>query len=579
MQKCPTCGAICDAAQTFCPEDGAALVPFILDGRYKILHRIGAGGMGAVYAAEHTQIGKKVAVKLLLASYAKIDEFRQRFEREARTTSKLTHLNCLQVSDFGVVDEGPYLVMEYLEGRSLSAALQEGPIERSRAVEISRQILSALSHAHSHGIVHRDLKPDNVFLVTQAGAKGDFCKILDFGLAKMMRDADKERKLTGVGIIVGTPAYMAPEQCTAAQTDHRVDLYAMGVLMYELFLGRRPFIANGNEEILRAHVFTDPENPRAIDPSISEALSKVMLKALAKFKEERHQSADDFLRALDETPEGKGIFPTLPDSPKAKHKTEEEKSTLREIQASDIIEMGGPSLIEKMALEKAAPKPSPNEPTTAAAAKKPDTPAPSPSAKPNPKLVAGGVLAVVLVGVGYFLVGGSKAAPAPPPPSAPASIVVVPEPIEPVPERPTIALAEDRSTLQAEKYLAAGDLSSMGREVMRLIKAEPKNPRVHYLHGIWVYKVGNKLWDTAKSLSKAVELDKAYAYDEILLKIIIATFDSDYGGAITTTRNLFTKTMPKDIAIETLRQCQESGSTAKIRRHCAETLKAIEPQE
>jgi serine/threonine protein kinase len=571
MQKCPKCGAIYEADQKSCPQDGSELVPFILNDRYKLLRKLGAGGMGAVYAAEHTQLGKKVAVKLLLAMYAKIEEFQQRFEREARTTSKLTHLNCLQVSDFGVAEEGPYLVMEYLEGRSLGEAIHAGRIERSSAVEISRQILSALAHAHSLGIVHRDLKPDNVFMVTQAGARGDFCKILDFGLAKLMRDTDKNLKLTGVGIAVGTPAYMAPEQCIAEETDHRVDLYAMGVVMYELFLGRRPFLVTDAQDILRAHVLTEPDAPRAIDPSISEALAGVMRKALAKSKEDRHQSAEDFLHALNETPEGKGIFPTLPQDAQAKIISEEEKSTLREFHASDIIEMGGPSLIEKMAVEKAAL--AAKEPKRDALAEPLEAIKRS-IKKVNPTVAIGVAAVLLLVVIVYSFTGD-----APPPQPTPAPIskpVAATAPTEPVSPWPQIVLEDDRSTLQAEEYLRDGNLSAAGRELMRLLKAEPKNARVHYLHGIWIYKDSKKLWDTATALSKAVELDQTYAYDEILRKLVVAAFDSDYGGAIITSRNLFTKTMPKDIAIETLRDCQENGGTPKIRRHCTETLKAVE---
>jgi serine/threonine protein kinase len=556
MLKCTFCGAVYDEEQKFCPDDGKPLIPFIIDGRYKILHRIGDGGFGEVYAAEHITIGKKVAVKLLRGAFAKLNEFRQRFEREAKAASRLSHLHCVQVTDFGVVEEGPYLVMEFLEGRPLSALMEKGKIEKKRAAQIGLQILSALSHAHTQGIIHRDLKPDNIMLVNQAGAKGDFVKILDFGLAKMVRDNQSEQKLTQAGMILGTPSYMSPEQAVASESDHRTDIYSIGFVLYEILVGRRPFVVTGTEEILRAHVFTAPSPPRSLNPSLSVEIEAMLLKALAKKKEERFQSAEEFLQALSATPEAQSDEAELAAlmqaiSPKTPAPVPEPSALLL---VTKDIEVGGPSMLSPALV-----------PTLKAAAKQP--------AKPGSKkllFVTAGLLVVVSVG---YLVWDNKEAPA-----VSISIPNLPAPAQQNPAsedpsaRPTLELAEDRPTLRAEELLANNELLALNKEISQLKAKEPKNPRVYYLHGLLFYKT-DKRYDAIEEFTTAVRLNLAYAYDEALLQAAVGGFETNFSRGIAKT--FFTKTLPKEIAVETLTNSAAQGATRDVREGAADTLRDL----
>jgi eukaryotic-like serine/threonine-protein kinase len=554
MRKCTFCGAVYDEEQKFCPEDGKPLAPFIIDGRYKILYRIGDGGFGEVYAAEHTTIGKKVAVKLLRGAFAKLKEFRQRFEREAKAASRLSHLHCVQVTDFGVVDEGPYLVMEFLEGRPLSALMEKGKIEKKRSAQIGIQILSALSHAHTQGIIHRDLKPDNIMLVNQAGAKGDFVKILDFGLAKMVRDNQSEQKLTQAGMILGTPSYMSPEQAVASESDHRTDIYSIGFVLYEILVGRRPFVVTGTEEILRAHVFTAPTPPRTLNPSLSVEIEAMLLKALAKKKEERFQSAEEFLQALSATPEAQSDEAELAAlmqviSPKTPAPIPEPSALLL---VTKDIEIGGPSLLVPAQV-----------PTLKATVK-----APQKSASSYLPLLIGALF--LMVGAGYLLSSNEEA------PAVPISTPKITSPnpvrIEAPPTRPTLVLADDRPTKRAEELLDNGDLSALNKEIVQLKTKDPKNARVYYLHGILFYKT-DKLYDAIEELTTAVRLNPAYAYDEVLLQTALGGFETNFSRGVA--KSFFTKTLPKDIAVETLAKGAATGTTRDVREGAADTLRAL----
>ena len=216
-----------------------SLVGQVVSGRYRILSLLGEGGMGAVYLAEHTLMRKRVALKLLHAEMSRDEEVLARFRREAEAAAHVEHPNVAAATDFGQTDDGAFfLVLEYVEGTSLRDTLQKGALSAERSLHVARQIALALERAHGAGIVHRDLKPENVMLV-QRGDDPDFVKVLDFGIAKveshLQRDAGQP--LTRLGTILGTPEYMAPEQALGEAVGPGADLYAVGVILYEMLTG------------------------------------------------------------------------------------------------------------------------------------------------------------------------------------------------------------------------------------------------------------------------------------------------------------------------------------------------------
>jgi tRNA A-37 threonylcarbamoyl transferase component Bud32 len=281
----------------------------LIGDRYRLLQRIGEGGMGAVYRAEHTLMKKTVACKLLHGELGHVEEAVRRFEREAQSASRLSHPNIIAVTDFGRTGSGElYLTMEYVPGLPLAEVMDRaresgGRLSLPRALGIVRQMLSALAHAHSQGVVHRDLKPANVMLTRAPDGQGeDHVKILDFGIAKMSQElAEGEQPLTQAAMVFGTPSYMSPEQATAQEVDARADIYACGVILYELVCGRKPFVASDLVKVMAMQV-TAPV-PRfaeaAPDARLPAALEVVVMRALEKERERRYQSADEFRAALD----------------------------------------------------------------------------------------------------------------------------------------------------------------------------------------------------------------------------------------------------------------------------------------
>lgn len=310
MKRCPTCSAPCLPSQAFCSACGASLsdaaqivgdayVGTVLQGRYRILRKLGEGGMGAVYRAEVIDVGHTVAVKLLHDRLVGDEVARQRFEREAQVTSRLNHPNSIAILDFGHTATGAsFLVMEYLAGESLADVLHRERISVRRAVHILRQILSVLETAHALSVVHRDLKPANIFLIQQ-GESEDHVKVLDFGIARLRRDEGE--RMTRTGMVCGTPEYMSPEQARGFDLDARSDLYAAGVVFYEMLTGRRPFEGKSPAEIMSAQI-ADPVIPpsdRAPERGIPPSLDAIVLWALAKAPEDRFPSAVEFRRVID----------------------------------------------------------------------------------------------------------------------------------------------------------------------------------------------------------------------------------------------------------------------------------------
>ncbi len=238
----------------------------LLGGRFLVLKKIGAGGMGAVYRARQEGMDRDVAVKVLLGDLTENDTVLRRFTLEALAVSRLKHPNTIQIFDYGTTPQGnPYIAMEMLEGSTLHDVLRkERPLPIRRALKIMSQVAASLGEAHGKGIVHRDLKPENIFLIDVSG-NPDFVKVLDFGVAKMADSKDEKGTLTQAGSIFGTPRYMSPEQCSAQPVDHRSDIYALGVILFEMVTGIPPFVSDQPLTLLLAHVNEAPPQPSAVE--------------------------------------------------------------------------------------------------------------------------------------------------------------------------------------------------------------------------------------------------------------------------------------------------------------------------
>jgi eukaryotic-like serine/threonine-protein kinase len=269
----------------------------ILDGRYRVIEPVAQGAMGTVYRAERVKLGRIVAIKVLHDALPNELSGRKRFEIEAMAMAKLEHPHCASVLDVGVYHERPYVVMDFVSGQNLKDVIATGPQPIGRAVEIVRQVLSGLAHAHELGIIHRDIKPANLVLSQKTGL-GDHVKILDFGLARLH---DSSQNLT-TGVVVGTPAYMAPEQIRGTGLDPRADLYACGVLLFELLTAQKPFHSELDDpiEVCRMHLqWPIPRLDDKLPGGEFGELEAVAAKALAKDRDERYASAQEFAAALD----------------------------------------------------------------------------------------------------------------------------------------------------------------------------------------------------------------------------------------------------------------------------------------
>jgi eukaryotic-like serine/threonine-protein kinase len=269
---------------------------------YRVTALLGEGGMGSVYLAEHPFMGRKAAIKVLRREYAEDVGLVERFMNEARAANAIRHPNIIDIIDVGRMPSGiPYLMMEFLEGESLARRVDRGTLAVPEAVDIMLQTTAALAAAHGKGIVHRDLKPDNLYLVPDESAPGGVrVKVLDFGIAKLRGELTGGSVKTQAGSVMGTPPYMSPEQCRGItdEVDHRTDIYATGIILYEMLCGAPPFVSAGWGEIVLAHMTKPPEPPRALNPSVPEWIEAVILKALAKAPSDRFQSALEMRASL-----------------------------------------------------------------------------------------------------------------------------------------------------------------------------------------------------------------------------------------------------------------------------------------
>ncbi len=321
MKVCPACRVDYGGGEVFCPVDATRLVTtsqmraspldpddpligVVLAGRYVVKSRIGEGGMGLVYEGLHRDIDKRVAIKVLRDDLSRKPEVVARFRQEARSASRIGHDNIVDIFDFGETTRGAsYFVMEYLEGEDLGNVLsRDVTVPAERACEIVLQCCKALSATHAKGIVHRDIKPENIFL-TQRDGIDDFVKIVDFGIAKMSdieMDGAPGRKLTKTGMIFGTPEYMSPEQAAGRNLDHRVDVYALGVILYECLSGRVPFEGDTFMGVLTQHLSSPVPAIADVNPNaeVSRELELVIGKALAKEPDDRYEDTEELAEAI-----------------------------------------------------------------------------------------------------------------------------------------------------------------------------------------------------------------------------------------------------------------------------------------
>ncbi len=374
------------------------MIGTVLDGRYKIEKVLGEGGMGLVYKARHITLNKPLAIKVLKAEVSKDQEIVARFRQEAQSATSIGNHHIIDISDFGVLPDGStYFVMEFLDGISLTSAVEPGkPLQPTRTIHIAKQLCRALGAAHDIGIVHRDLKPDNVYLIERGGDK-DFVKVLDFGIAKV---GGAKSKLTQVGQVFGTPHYMSPEQCAGTSVDKRTDVYALGVIMYEMASSRVPFDADNLMGILTKHLYEEPIAPHDLPPPVEvpASLEAIIMKCLAKKADVRYQSMQEVLADLDLASSGQTPGAVL-------------EGVRRASSSGTRPDLTGPTALSMDVGDMSLPQ------------------------RSNRSVILGGIAGLALLGiVGFFVMGSGKSAD--PASEAPTPVVVAPVAVPSPPPEP-----------------------------------------------------------------------------------------------------------------------------------------------
>jgi serine/threonine-protein kinase len=491
----------------------------VLDDRYRVIEPLAAGGIGVVYRGERIKLGREVAIKFLHAWAAAEETFVKRFEREAMAMARLQHPNCAQVIDSGVHEEEPYVVMELVGGEALIDLLDRGSVPPARAIDIVRQVLAALDHAHAQGVIHRDIKPSNIQITTSTDF-GDQVKVLDFGLAKLMESAGGG--LTG-HYAVGTPTYMPPEQSRGDPVDARTDLYATGLVLFELLTGGPPFVGDEPTDVIIAHQTKAPPllNERKPEAHFSLALEQVLIRALAKSPNDRYASAAEMARALEQVPEAlrarSGSQPAAP--------VPASDSASQPVKHDATMMLGSDALLPVVD----APKPSPDATQMLGSdailpvVKPPPPPKPSSSTsvpiwKTKQGMIAGGVGALALIVVVIIVAtsgGGSSKKPAPREKPSPQDELQMDE------ESSSGELAKLRARVRGAK--TSDDVI---RALVRLAAANPTDPEIPLTVG-QVYC--EKLWvdDCLEYFKKAIRIDGAMKSDERLLRSVMYGLGND----------------------------------------------------
>jgi eukaryotic-like serine/threonine-protein kinase len=517
------------------PPENDRRIGLVLQDRYKILSRIADGGMGAVYRGERVKLGKPVAVKFLHAQFASNRDFVRRFETEAHAMSRISHPHCTSVIDFGVEEGTPYIVMDFVTGNTLRDVLQEGPLGPTRAIDIVVQTLAGLSHAHSVGVIHRDVKPENIVL-TASDEFGDHVRILDFGFAKLRDDSS----LTA-GLAVGTPSYMSPEQSTGGKIDVRTDVYQVGVVLFELLTGRKPFVGDDMRQVILAH--QNQPAPRLADVAgrtFSRRLEDAVARSLAKSADDRFPNAGEFAGALLKTPEGRPPAPEasgpLPASspPSAAAVAVREGRRRLPIAIGLLLVVAVAVGITAMVVGREPSGPGePSASTSSTPGLTPTmTPAPGTTPTPADKAVA-------------------------PPPGPRAGSTVPPEDIPGI---------ED-----VHRAIDAG----RGDEAIRLLvshrQLRPSSAYLAYLHGNVLFE---RMWwsEGFAAYEAAIKLNAAYREDPVLIKNVLRTLWSDKAYRRGTT---FLIRIGKP-ALEPVRELAVNGRSAHVRSRAAYVARRIQ---
>jgi tRNA A-37 threonylcarbamoyl transferase component Bud32 len=485
------------------PQDN--LVGRIFSDRYRLTRKVGEGAMGQVYLARHTFMDKNVAVKVLHPQMLAHDEVVERFQREAKAAAHIEHPNVCAATDFGRYGEGGlFLVMEWLDGRSLEAVIiEDGPLPAQRAIHIAIQAAEGVQRAHELQIVHRDLKPANIMLVTRDGDP-DFVKVTDFGVARV--PIGNTSKLTQAGTTYGTPSYMSPEQAMGDEIDARADIYALGVMLFEMLSGRLPFEGSSIAHILSMHV-TEPA-PHVIEfaPDVPRALDELVFRCMAKSPDDRFRSADslsDALRAIRDGVSDTGFMASVPGP------------------AAQTAAVGGP----KVVLPTMAPAPDSLAANSAEWAIEAANDLVREARKRPPRLlILVGIVALVAVGFAVSL--GLKAGQA------------VGDKVDAVKLQ---SLADERSEFAMQPEIAkALELQAQGKTdaaIVALKSAElnyQSNPHFHFLLGSVLQSQDDSVGAFA-AFARAAELRPEYQNDEGLRKAVLdAATDESTAPQVTT---------------------------------------------
>ncbi|HKT09270.1 MAG TPA: protein kinase [Gemmatimonadaceae bacterium] len=461
-KTCPQCGQTYDFEQRFCPRDGSTLrapagsnlVGSVLADRYHIVRRIGEGGMGQVYLAEHVKMRRRSAVKVLHQGMVNDPDAIARFNREASNASQIQHPNVAAIYDFGETDDGLiYLAMEFIDGEPLRKMIErQGALTAIQAADITRQVADALEAAHEMGIVHRDLKPDNIMIARGRNGE-DVAKVVDFGIAKATSGDDQ--KVTRTGLAIGTPEYMSPEQLSGDSLDNRTDIYSLGLVAFNMLTGQLPFPAVSSREAMIARLTERPRTLAEIKDDVAwpAELQTVMDRALASQPQERYAHASDFgrdlVRAVDNMPES-ALSST---------------GTL----AIAVPHPNAPTVQRPVPADAAPPKPAPTPSAPTPPATRPMGRRPTPLIAGAPTQVDGAgagrvvltafiVLAILVGGGAGWFIFTSRNKPAPPPVTSAAATpnAISPGATTPAPTASNAAPAAGRPAT-GSGALAAGD--------------------------------------------------------------------------------------------------------------------------